>query len=191
MVNKKKPIKWRKWNNLLHRDVGYLCVGLTLVYAISGVAVNHRADWNPNYRITRDVVQLDNIPEQEPGSSEFVQSVLFQLSLSGPVRGTFRRTPESVDIFLEETTISVDLVSGEASFEEVKERPILRETNYLHLNEPKKMWTLLADVYAVALAFLAISGMFVLKGKKGIKGRGAWLTAIGVLVPILFRLFYF
>ncbi len=190
MVNKRKPIKWRKWNNLLHRDVGYLCVGLTLVYAISGVAVNHRADWNPNYSITRGAVQLDNVTDQEPESPGFVQNILTQLSLSGPVRGTFRRTPTSVDIFLEETTITVDLMSGEASFEKVKDRPVLRETNFLHLNEPKKLWTLFADVYAVALAFLAISGMFVLKGKNGIKGRGAWLTAIGVMIPVLFLLFY-
>jgi len=29
-------MKWRKWNNILHRDIGYLCVGLTVVY-VSGV----------------------------------------------------------------------------------------------------------------------------------------------------------
>lgn len=190
MISKRRPVKWRKWNNLLHRDVGYLCVGLTLVYAISGVAVNHRADWNPNYRITRDAVHLANVTDQEPGSPEFVQNIFAQLGLSGPVRGTFRRTPTSVDIFLEETMITVDLTSGEASFEQVKDRPVIRETNFLHLNEPKKIWTLMADVYAVALAFLAISGIFVLKGKKGIKGRGAWLTAIGVAIPVLFLLFY-
>ena len=180
----------RKWNNLIHRDVGYLCVGLTLVYAISGVAVNHRADWNPNYKILRDVIQLENVGAFQPGSPEFIQGILDQLNHTGPVRGTFRRTPELVDIFLEESTLSVNLTSGEAVFEEIADRPILRETNFLHLNEPKKLWTLLADVYAVALAFLAITGMFVLKGKKGIKGRGAWLTAIGIAIPILFLLLY-
>jgi len=190
MGNKNRPFKWRKWNNLIHRDVGYLCVGLTLVYAVSGVAVNHRADWNPNYRITRDAVQLGSLGDLEPGSPDFVRDILTRLHLPGPVRGTFRRTPESMDIFLEDLTINVDLSSGEASFEEIRERPILREMNFLHLNEPKKLWTLLADVYAVALAFLAISGMFVLKGRKGIKGRGAWLTAIGVAIPIFFLLLH-
>jgi hypothetical protein len=41
---------------VIHRDLGYVCVGLTLVYAVSGVAVNHVRDWNPNYRITRDTI---------------------------------------------------------------------------------------------------------------------------------------
>jgi len=185
-----KRIKWRKWNNLLHRDVGYLCVGLTLVYAVSGVAVNHRADWNPNYQIRSERVPLTDAASLDPTAEGFVDEVLSRLDVSGSVRGSFRRSPTSVDIFLEDATVSVDLAEGTASFEQVRERPVLRETNFLHLNEPKKLWTYLADVYAAALLFLAISGMFVLKGKKGITGRGAWLTAAGVVIPILFLLFY-
>ena len=46
--------KWRKWNNILHRDIGYIIVGLTLVYGVSGIAVNHTADWNPNYTVERE-----------------------------------------------------------------------------------------------------------------------------------------
>ncbi len=190
MEKKQRPFKWRKWNNLIHRDVGYLCVGLTLVYAISGIAVNHRADWNPNYDVTSEVFELGELPP-EPDSPAFVETVLAQLDLSGAVRGTFWRNPSTFEIYLDETTVSIDIDLAEATSEHIGERPFLRETNYLHLNEPKKAWTFMADLYAVALAFLAISGMFVLKGKNGIKGRGAWLTAIGVLIPGAFLLFYF
>ncbi|MCK5032361.1 MAG: hypothetical protein KAS18_01980, partial [Calditrichia bacterium] len=42
----------RKWNRVIHRDLGYLAVGLTLIYAISGFVVNHVQDWNPNYEIS-------------------------------------------------------------------------------------------------------------------------------------------
>ena len=49
---------WRKLNNALHRDVGYLVVGLTIVYAVSGLAVNHRADWNPSYRTGRRTLRI-------------------------------------------------------------------------------------------------------------------------------------
>jgi hypothetical protein len=44
-------INWRKWNRAIHRDLGYLCFGLTLIYTISGIAMNHIQDWNPNYKI--------------------------------------------------------------------------------------------------------------------------------------------
>ncbi len=36
----------------------------------------------------------------------------------------------------------------------------------------------------------AISGLFVLKGKNGLKGRGKWFTLAGILVPLIFLLIY-
>ena len=62
----------------------------------------------------------------------------------------------------------------------------LYEFNYLHLNHAKKWWTYFADLYALILLFLAISGLFVLKGKNGLAGRGKWLTAIGIILPVIF-----
>ena len=47
-------MNWRRLNNIVHRDLGYLAVGLTIVYGISGLAVNHKADWNPSYRVRED-----------------------------------------------------------------------------------------------------------------------------------------
>ena len=34
-------MKWRKWFRILHRDIGYVAVALTLAYGLSGIAVNH------------------------------------------------------------------------------------------------------------------------------------------------------
>jgi hypothetical protein len=48
----------------------------------------------------------------------------------------------------------------------------------------------MADLYAVALLALAVTGLFMLKGKKGITGRGAWLTTFGVLIPVVFLWLY-
>jgi uncharacterized protein len=191
MARPKKGFQWRRWNIVIHRDLGYLCVGLTFVFAISGIAVNHRADWNPNFKITHSTVPLTELGGYEPGTQAFVDHVLAQLELSEPVRGSFLRSPTEVDIFLEETTITVNLERSEAALETIKGRPILRETNFLHLNESKKWWTYMSDLYAVSLLILATTGMFMLKGKKGIKGRGKWLTAIGVAIPIAFLLLYF
>jgi hypothetical protein len=38
-------------------------------------------------------------------------------------------------------------------------------------------------VYAVSLILLAVTGLFVLKGRHGITRRGGWLTAAGVVLP--------
>ena len=42
-----QPIKkrWRAWLRAVHRDFGYLAVGFTVIYAVSGIAQNHIEDW--------------------------------------------------------------------------------------------------------------------------------------------------
>ncbi|MDA3778792.1 MAG: peptidase, partial [Bacteroidales bacterium] len=44
-------MKLRKLNRNIHRDLGYIFFGLTVIYAMSGIALNHLDDWNPNYII--------------------------------------------------------------------------------------------------------------------------------------------
>ena len=41
------------------------------------------------------------------------------------------------------------------------------------------------DIFAVALAFLALSGIFLIKGRKGLAGRGKWFLAAGAAIPAL------
>ena len=54
--------KWRKWNRAVHRDFGYFFLGMTIIYALSGIAINHLKDWNPNYKITAEEIQVDPFP---------------------------------------------------------------------------------------------------------------------------------
>ena len=181
--------RWRRWNNVLHRDVGYLCVGLTIVYVISGVAVNHIDAWNPSYAIERREVPVGPL-RADAATEAQVRAVLTRLGLPPAWRTTFRPDSQTLRIFLDDGTVDVHLATGLARVEIVHRRPVLHAVNFLHLNHAKRLWTWLADLYAVALGLLAVTGLFVLKGKKGIKGRGAWLTAVGVVVPLLFLWIY-
>jgi hypothetical protein len=51
-------MRWRRLNNAVHRDLGYLCFGLTIIYVISGVAVNHIDSWNPTYALEKSTIKL-------------------------------------------------------------------------------------------------------------------------------------
>jgi uncharacterized protein len=181
--------KWRRWNNILHRDVGYLCVGLTIVYAVSGVAVNHTDVWNPTWDIDRRQASVAPLPAGDLAAPDNVRLVLERLDLEPEFRTTFRMNAATLRIFLEGGTVDVD-TAGAATVELVRPRPVLHAFNFLHLNHPKKLWTWTADIYAVALILLAVTGLFVLKGTAGITGRGAWLTAIGAAIPVVFLLLY-
>lgn len=180
--------KWRRWNNILHRDIGYLVVGLTVVYGISGIAVNHTADWNPNYRVSKQAIE---IPPLDPAPrDELVAIALRRLDLAEEPMNVFRPDAHTLQLFYDSRTYSIDLPTGKVVVENVQPRQVLFEFNQLHLNTPKRLWTYVADLYAVALVIVALTGAFVLRGKTGITGRGAWLTGAGVLVPIIYWLYH-
>ena len=184
-------MKWRKWNNIIHRDLGYLCFGLTIIYVISGIAVNHVNIWNPNYKIERIKTTVTPIPSGAPLDMQTVTNILKEVGETGLYKSSFRPDPKTLQIFVEGNTLTVTLESGEVMQEKVMARPVLRQMNFLHLNHPKKLWSWFADLYALCLGVLGTTGLFVLKGKKGITGRGAWLTGIGILIPFIFLWLYY
>jgi uncharacterized protein len=179
---------WRRWSIVLHRDVGYLAVAMTLAYALSGIAVNHVADWNPNYRISKTFV--DVAPITATTTPEMIAAAVERLGLSAAPKGTFRPDPQTLQLFYKERVYHVDLPTGKVMIESTVPRRVLYEMNQLHLNHPKNAWTYIADLYALALILLAVTGLFVLKGKLGITRRGGWLTAAGALVPVGYWLLY-
>jgi hypothetical protein len=179
-----RRFSWHRLVVVLHRDIGYLAAGLTIIYAISGVAVNHVHHWNPSYRIERVERTFPPIAP-DAGRDAIVAHVRAALGVTGAFKDAFRPSPGRVQLFYEGTTVDADIVAGRATLEQADERPVLRDANFLHLNHPKGVWTIVADVYAAALAFLAVTGMFVLRGRKGLAGRGKWLVGIGVAVPVL------
>jgi uncharacterized protein len=178
-------LPWRRWNAVLHRDLGYLCAGLTLVYAISGLAVNHIADWNPNYRQVKRAYELGPLPKDLPEAT-LVKESLARLRLSEKPKGSFQFDADTLQIFLKGATITVDLPTGRATFEGLQARPGLLAFNRLHLNAPKRAWTYLADLYALSLIALTLTGLFLLRGRQGLGGRGAWLTALGCALPLAY-----
>ena len=178
-----KPLRWRPWLRALHRDLGYLAVGLTIIYAMSGLAVNHIEDWDPNYVEYERTHQLEGgLPADEQAATT---QVLAQLGIEETPTDVFLYENE-LEVILENRELFVDASAGTILDRGRDPRFVLRVANWLHLNRGKKAWTIVADGYAIFLLFLAVSGIFMLPGRKGIKGRGLILVGIGVLVPILY-----
>ena len=179
---------WRAVLRAIHRDLGYACVGLTLVYAISGIAVNHVHEWNPNYAIERERVAVGALEYATPAEDETAREVLRRLGLAPEFNTIFQRDPDSLRIIQGGITIDLDLRTGVGVKSDVATRPLIYETNVLHLNHPKGAWTWIADAFAVSLALLAISGMLILKGRQGVLKRGLWFTVVGIAIPVVFLL---
>jgi hypothetical protein len=184
-ASRRRRFNWRRWNTVLHRDLGYFCVALTVIYAVSGIAVNHFHDWNPNYKIERVERTFEPIPVSDRPT--MVSRAVERLDLPEPDE-SFRPSPEIVQLFYDGWSVEVRAVEGVAVVDRPRDRFLLRDFNFLHLNHPKGVWTFVADAYAAVLLLVTVTGVFVLKGKKGLAGRGKWFVLAGLIVPVVFLL---
>lgn len=174
--------KARRWIRILHRDLGYIMVGLSLVYAISGIYLNRIHKGDPSYKIERRTTifekglspdELKNAWNPESGPHPELNSV-------GKMGSKYR-------LLLQGGIGEYDPATGTVEYETSKRKPFAYWVNRLHYNRVNG-WSLMADLFAVALIFLAVSGLFMVKGKHGISGRGKWYLLIGLLIPFLYIL---
>lgn len=182
-------MKIRRSLRLLHRDLGYFFFGMTIIYAISGLAINHRHHWNPNYIITQQEVQFSLPEEIGVPDRDLALYFLRQVNEEEAYRNHVT-AGEQLRIFIRGGRVRVDLTDGSGHLETNRRRPVLYHMNYLHYNAPKRLWTYFADLFALGLIVLAVTGLYMVKGKKGVGGRGAWFLAAGILIPLLFLFFY-
>jgi hypothetical protein len=180
----KRRFTWRPLLRAVHRDVGYVAVGLTFVYAMSGLAVNHIPAWDPNFRNYETAHDLGGPVAGDDAQAS--QAVLGRLGIRETPKEVYREGDDDLEILFAHRTLHVDVTSGHVVDEGQKPRFLLRVANWLHLNRGKKAWTLFADAYAVGLLFLATSGMFMIAGRKGLLGRGAILVLAGIAIPVLY-----
>jgi hypothetical protein len=188
-VTPKKRALWRPWLRAAHRDIGYVVVGLTFIYALSGLAVNHLTDWSDGdasfktYSASHDFGRL-------AGEDQAVADDLRRrLAIKEVPREIYRQSPDELEVIFDKRSLHVNTTTGHVVDEGQKPRFILRVANWLHLNRGKKAWTYVADGYAASLLVLAMSGMFMIAGKKGLLGRGAILVGLGIAVPVLYVTF--
>lgn len=180
-------MKLRRLVIATHRDVGYFFAGLTVIYAISGVAVNHIDDWNPSYVIRREVVEVGELPAGEP--AVVAAELLSRLGIAEQPRSVARMGPAEIKVFLDQRTLTAELPAGRVVDEHARRRFAFFELNFLHLNHGKGFWTWFADLYAVGLCVLACTGIFIISGTKGLGGRGRNLLLLGLAIPIIYLAF--
>jgi uncharacterized protein len=177
--------QYRVWLRAIHRDVGYLVVGLTFIYALSGIAINHLGSWDPNFK---SVVKTRNLEGPFLEDEEaLVTKIISKLKLSeDEVQASFYDSDTIFELALVNGSARLNIKTGVIKIIGKESRFFLRVANWLHYNRGKATWTYIADAYAVLLLYLAISGAFILKGRKGIVGRGAILIFIGAAIPIVY-----
>ena len=164
----------RKW----HRDIGYIVVAISLVYGISGILLNHK-DAFP----VISTLQTNETFITEQNISEFSQEWSQKhpdLELTKCFNGK-----ESIKFYFDGGKGRYALETGALTYESYKKHSFIAFFTDLHFNQ-KQGWKPIADLFCVALIFLAISGLAMVKGKNGFKKRGIWLMIGGILLVVIF-----
>lgn len=161
-----------------------------MLYAISGIALNHKRDFNPSYSISRTGLLLDATFPMAPNADKpTIYSLLTQINEQDAYTQHYYYAEQKMKVFLKGgSSLDVDMNTSKAVYEKLKKRPFLNTFNKLHLN-PGRWWTWFSDIFAVSLPVITITGMVMTKGRRGFVGRGGIEFAIGLLIPILFLLF--
>ena len=180
----------RKWSRIVHRDICFFFIGTTLIYALSGIALNHMADWNPNYKVEINHFKTSINLDKTDSVKNNILILLDEIDSRKNYKSHYYSNENTLKIFLKGgSSVLININSGKGVAEYLKRRSVFYESNYLHYN-PNRLWTWFSDIYAGALILFVITSFFITKGKKGITGRGGIYTALGIIIPIIFLIYY-
>ena len=182
-------MKIRKLLRILHRDFGYFIVGMTIVYGLSGIFLNHRHDFNPDYKIFITDFQLTGNLEPSAGENE-IKSVLEALDRKVVYKKHYLNNQGLIKVFIENGEIVINPKEGKGTMHYLQKRPVIFEMNKLHKASIGTLWKWVSDIMATILILVAVSGLFLLKGKRGFNRWGWWLTIAGIIVPLFFVIMY-
>jgi len=182
-------VKIRKTLRILHRDLGYFIVGMTIVYALSGIILNHRHDFNPDYRIYTEELNVQTGSPQDYTRAK-IENVLETLPYDLVYKKHYVNDEGLVKVFIESGELVIDPQKGAGVVRYLQRRPVIFEMNKLHKATLGTTWKWVSDIMAFILLFVAISGIFLLKGKRGFIRWGWWWMIAGFIVPLVFALLF-
>lgn len=184
----KKFTKLRRLNIATHRDLGYFFSTLIVIYCLSGLALNHVDEWNPDFIITKQEIKLP--ADMQPATiTPAMAEDMGKLVGEGKYKVYDRPTRDQVKIYYDNASLHLNFREHTGLYEKVARRPVFYHSNLLHRNSIKG-WKWMADIFAVLLIVLNVTGLFILKGKHGITGRGKWLIAAGILPPVAMFIYH-
>jgi hypothetical protein len=162
---------------------------MVLIYALSGIYMNHRDAINPHYTVSRTEVVITDLPTQADMDKAAVEALMERIGVSERYTKHYFPKDNHLKVFLKgSSTLEANLTTGEVVYESLRRRPLVSQMTTLHYN-PGKWWTWFSDAFAIALIVITITGLVMLKGNKGLIGRGGIELIIGIAIPVLLLIF--
>jgi hypothetical protein len=175
----------------LHRDIGYFFIGLIIAFCVSGILLNHRTQWKPmrykydykqiqtTFRLPKDSVTLDGVKSFN------------EKNKIADYQGYDFRGDSTLVIFYKGADATISLVNGKAEINMWRQTPVVAQLYFIHMSFRDDNWfKWYSDIFALGLLTIAITGMFLVRGKNSFRKRGWWLALAGLIAPMLAVLLY-
>ncbi len=159
-----------------------------LFYSVSGIAVNHRHHWDPNYSVTEIPAKVNSDDLSKLNSDENIIKILDKLNIKDEFVKFEEKEVNLINIVLKRGNVTINKNTGIGTHYIKNNRFLLRALNNLHKNLPQNALTIIADIFAIAMMILAFTGLFKIKGRTKIRKRSATLTTIGILLTTVVAL---
>ncbi len=162
----------------LHRDVGFLVIGLTVIYALSGIVFIFR---------DTDIFKQKVVIEKSVAQHLKPKEINKALRLKG--LKVIKKEDDTLHFKAKEYVGSYDPTTGKAIYSRMEYPLALKKLNQLHKTKQKANdesivhW--FATVYGVLLMFLAISSFWMFKPGSKLFKRGLIISIVGGLGAIV------
>ncbi len=171
----------------IHRDLGYLYVGLIVSFAFSGILMNHRQAWHPEkYTIETKRIEIQRFQEYEfVITDEFVDNLVDELMIEDKLKRHLVRNGQ-LRMMFDNTEVEIDTKTGQGEIIHFIKTPLISHLIKLHKNT-SVFWIYYSDIFGLSLITIAITGtMLFTRGKYTFRKRGWKLALAGILFPIIF-----
>ena len=117
----------RRWSRNVHRELSFFFSGMLLIYAVSGLVMNHRDTINPNYSVEqRRYVVGEPLPARDRLTRDDVVRLLAPLDEADNYTKHYFPESDVLKVFLKGgSSLTVRLSDGEAFYEKLTRRPVL------------------------------------------------------------------
>lgn len=167
-TKEKKSIQY--YMRSLHRDVGFFALGLTFIYAISGIVLIYRDTGflKSERQIERQL--SPNIQESELGMMLHIRDFKITKTEHDIVyfkNGTYNKATGIVHYTNQALPLTLDKLIS------------------LHKSSSKNFSHWFTTIYGIALLFLAVSSFWMFKPNTGLFKRGLLFTGIGFIIAFI------
>mgnify|MGYP000007484475 CR=1 FL=1 len=168
----------------LHRDLGYLYIGLIISFAFSGILMNHRKFWEPEKFTVEKYSIAVILPQKEKLNDTYAKELTKLLSIDDVLKYNEVKDGK-YNLYYNNHNVSISLNKHSGEVIHFYKTPLISQMMQLH-KSTSNWWIYYGDIFGISLITIAITGAIMIpSGKFSFKNRGWKLALLGIIFPLV------